>query len=91
MDEVFYEIKEIKPDNDLLKEIKYEIILNFLSKVEEYIVLYETTLELKKPNTLNHKEDKDIIEKLREIIHKTDSSITLVKGKIREIFLSYSS
>ena len=42
MNEVYYEYKENKTNNDLSSDINIEIILHFLSKVEEVIILYET-------------------------------------------------
>ena len=50
MNEVFYEYKEIKAKDDLSSELNIEIILHFLSKVEEVILLYETKISLRKPS-----------------------------------------
>ncbi len=108
MNEVFYEFKEIKLNNDLLSKVKVELILTFLSKVEEFIVLYETKLDLEKldyskfnknqelTNISKSRKSKfnksdDLIKELQKILGKVDPSLTLIKGKIREIFLSYSS
>ena len=87
MNEIFYEFKEMK--SDLTTEIKIEIILHFLSKVEEYIVLFETKIILTKSISSNI--DQEVINELQNIFNKADPSLLLVKGKIREIFLSYSS
>lgn len=87
MDEVFYEYKEIKENNDLSSDINIEIILHFLSKVEEVINLYETKIVLKKSSTSDV--GKEIFTKLQKIFDQIEVKIT--RGKIREIFLSYSS
>ena len=42
MDQVFYEFKEVKNNADLSRESKIEIILHFLAKVEDHLILYET-------------------------------------------------
>lgn len=89
MNEIFFEFKEIKPDNDLSSEINIEIILHFLSKVEEFIVLYETKINLKKSRTSDT--GQEVINELKRIFNKVDTSLSLIKGKIREIYLSYSS
>ena len=47
MNEIFYEFKEV-PSPDLSSNVDIEIILHFLSKVEEYIVLYETKINITK-------------------------------------------
>ncbi len=108
MNEVFYEFKEIKLNNDLLSKVKVELILTFLSKVEEFIVLYETKLDLEKldyskfnknqeltniskSRKIKFNKSDDLINELQKILGKVDPSLTLIKGKIREIFLSYSS
>ncbi len=90
MHQVFYELKEVKGEStDLSSDIEISIILHFLSKVDEYLTLYETRLDLRKPNNSNI--DEEVIKELQKIFNKVDPPITLVKGKIREIFLSYSS
>ena len=107
MNEVFYEFKEIKLNNDLSSKVKVELILTFLSKVGEFIVLYETKLDLEKFDYSKFKNQEitnisksrkikfnkrdDLIKELQKILGKVDPSLTLIKGKIREIFLSYSS
>ena len=89
MNEIFYEFKEIKTENDLSSEINIEIILHFLTKVEEFIVLYETKINLNKSRTSDT--GQEVINELKRIFNKVDSSLSLIKGKIREIYLSYSS
>ncbi|TFG24985.1 MAG: hypothetical protein EU529_02490 [Promethearchaeota archaeon] len=89
MNEIFYEFKEMKTENDLSSEINVEIILHFLSKVEEFIVLYETKINLNKSGTSDT--GQEVINELKRIFSNVDSSLSLIKGKIREIYLSYSS
>jgi hypothetical protein len=88
MNEVFYEIKERKNLTEVKNEDQYEIILHFLAKVDQNTVLYET-------KQLISKSDKDSIDNIANNVLKgtfhEDTPIKLVKGKIREIFLSYSS
>jgi hypothetical protein len=88
MDQVFYEFKEIKDDTDLSKEIKIEIILHYLAKIGDTLILYETRQKISKD--INSNNDLDVINTLQNIFDKADTSLKLVKGKIREIFLSYS-
>ena len=89
MNEIFYEFKEVKSQSDLTSNIDIEIILHFLSKLEEFLVLFETKLTIAKSTNTNS--DEDVITELQRIFLKVDPALTLVKGKIREIFLSYSS
>lgn len=89
MDEIFYEFKELKSDSDLSSEIKIEIILHFLAKVEGNLILYETKLKITKSSNSNI--DEEVINTLQKIFNQVDSSLKLINGKIREIFLSYSS
>lgn len=89
MSEVFYEIKEYKNHSEVKNETKFEIILHFLAKVDQNTILYETKQIILKSATDSI--EKQIIDSLQEIFQKVDSSLHLVKGKIREIFLSYSS
>jgi hypothetical protein len=91
MNEVFYEIKQSKSNDDLSSEIKTELIIHFLSKVEEFIVLFETKVVLSKTDNSYSENSQKIITELQNIFRQVDSSITLMKGKIREIYLSYSS
>ncbi|MHA1472491.1 MAG: hypothetical protein ACTSQW_05275 [Promethearchaeota archaeon] len=88
MNQVFYEFKEIKEESDLSKEIKIEIILHYLAKIGDTLILYETRQKISK--TVNSDSDSDVINTLQSIFDKADTSLKLVKGKIREIFLSYS-
>jgi len=89
MNEIFYEFKENPSESDLNSEIKIEIILHFLAKVEGNLILYETKQSINKPS--NSDVDKEVINSLNNIFTQVDSSLALVKGKIREIFLSYST
>ncbi len=56
MDQVFYEFKEIKDETDLSKEIKIEIILHYLAKIGDTLILYETKQKFlkykSKPNSI---------------------------------------
>jgi hypothetical protein len=89
MNEIFYEFKEVKSQADLTSNVEIEIILHFLSKLEEFLALFETKFKISKSSTTNS--DEDVINELQKIFLKVDPTLTLVKGKIREIFLSYSS
>lgn len=89
MDEIFYEIKESKNHSDIKNEDQYEIIMHFLAKVDQNTILYETKQTITK--TINTSIDKAVINLLQDNFNQIDNSIKLVKGKIREIFLSYSS
>lgn len=88
MDEVFYEFKEIKSEIELSTNIKIEIILHFLAKVGDTLILYETRHPIPKP--VNSDIDSIVINTLQKIFDQIDVSLKLIKGKIREIFLSYS-
>ncbi|MFX1257147.1 MAG: hypothetical protein ACFFAN_04780 [Promethearchaeota archaeon] len=90
MNEIFYEFKEINT-SDLSSKVDIEIILHFLSKVEEYICLYETKVNLTKDDSGKLNSGQHVINELQKIFSQVDSSLSLVKGKIREIFLSFSS
>ena len=88
MDEIFYEFKEVKRQTDLSSEVEIEIILHFLSKIEDsYLTLYETKLTISKSS--NSDSDEKVIIELKKLFET--QGIKLVKGKIREIFLSYST
>jgi len=91
MNEVFYEIKRSKSNNDLASEVKIELILHFLSKVEEFMVLFETKVDISKSNHPASNQDQEIIVELQRIFNQVDTSINLIKGKIREIYLSFST
>ena len=88
MNQVFYEFKEIKEESDLSKEIKIEIVLHYLAKIGDTLILYETRQKISK--TVNSDSDSEVVNSLQNIFDKADTSLKLVKGKIREIFLSYS-
>jgi len=88
MNEIFYEFKEITSDSLSIKG-NIEIVLHFLAKIEEIIILYETKQIIAKSSNSNI--DEQVINALKNIYQEVDPSLSLVKGKIREIFLSYSS
>jgi hypothetical protein len=88
MGEIFYEFKEIT-SNSLSSKVDIEIVLHFLAKVEGTMVLYETKQNITKSS--NSDIDKEVIKTLEKIFSSVDPSLCLIKGKIREIFLSYSS
>ena len=88
MDEVFYEFREIKNETDLSINVKIEIILHFLAKAGDTLILYETRQTIPKP--VNSDNDPIVINSLQKIFDQMDVSLKLIKGKIREIFLSYS-
>ncbi|MBN1800184.1 MAG: hypothetical protein JW891_01680 [Candidatus Lokiarchaeota archaeon] len=87
MDELFYEFKEIKQSTEISNAKEVEIILHFLSKVEEFLVLFETKIKISQSRESTTEEK--VISELQKIFQT--QGINLVKGKIREIFLSYSS
>jgi len=89
MDQIFYEFNEIKNGSQISKDIKIEIIIHFLAKVKENLVLFETKQLISK--TPNSKTDEEVVETLQGIFQKVEPSLNLIKGKIREIFLSRSS
>jgi hypothetical protein len=89
MNEIFYEIKDVKNHDNLTSKGKAEIILHFLAKVSETLILYETKQELTKSTDPNSK--KEVIQGLLKVFHGVEPSLSLIKGKIREIYLSYSS
>lgn len=88
LDEIFYEFKEITSDT-LDSKINVEIILHFLAKIETTMILYETKQNLIRSPSSDI--DKEVVNTLQKIFNKVDSSLSLIKGKIREIYLSYSS
>ncbi|MGV9197634.1 MAG: hypothetical protein ACOC44_07305 [Promethearchaeia archaeon] len=88
MDEIFYEFKELK-GKDLSNKVKVEIILHFLAKVDDYMILYETMLDFKRSQKSDL--DQEVIKVMKQAFSQYDNKISLIKGKIREIFLSYSS
>ncbi|MBY9003740.1 MAG: hypothetical protein KGD73_07185 [Candidatus Lokiarchaeota archaeon] len=89
MNEIFYEFNEVKSETDLLSKNNIEIILHFLAKIENSLILYETKQTIAR--TKNTDMDSQVISEMQKIISQVDESLVLVKGKIREIFLSYSS
>ena len=88
MNEIFYEFKEITK-NSLVGIVDIEIILHFLAKIENNLMLYETKQIITKSKNSNS--DQEVVKTLQKIFSSFDSSLSLIKGKIREIFLSYSS
>jgi hypothetical protein len=86
MNEIFYEIKEVKNETDLGTKVNKDIILHYLAKVGDTLVLYETKQSI---STNDEKEEKVLVS-LQNIINSVNTSLKLIKGKIREIFLSYS-
>jgi hypothetical protein len=88
MDEIFYEIKDVKNQSDLSSEIKKEVILHFLAKVGDTLILYETRQTISK--TKDEDVNKEVIDSIQAIFSQVDASLKLINGKIREIFLSYS-
>lgn len=88
MNEIFFEFKKVGKHSDLSSDVEVEIILHFLAKLEGNLVLYETDLKIMKPSNSNI--DEAVINELKRIFTKVDESIKLIKGKIREIFLSFS-
>lgn len=89
MDEVFYEIKDIKNHVNLTNGVYSEIILHFLAKISNTIILYETKQKITESSDSNSLEE--VIQSLKNLLSQISPSLKLIKGKIREIFLSYSS
>ena len=87
MDHVFYEFK-VNPNSDLAINLEIEIILHFLAKEDQHVILYETRLTIEK--TPDSRVEQEVIDTLQKIFSQLDTSISLVNGKIREIFMSYS-
>jgi hypothetical protein len=89
MDDIFYEFRETKKKEDISSNTEIKIILHFLAKIENSLILYETNLHFGRPSTTNL--NQEVINKIQDILNKAENSkIKLIKGKIREIFLSYS-
>jgi hypothetical protein len=80
MDKIFYEFNNLNEEKNIHKKSSNLITLQFLSKVENSLVLYETRFDA---------ETKEI-SRIQEVLDKAEISLKLIKGKIREIFLSYS-
>ena len=89
MNEIFYEIKEVKNHINLSSNVIAEIIFHFLAKVSDTLILYETKQSLTKSNNPNN--EKEVIQTLKKVFHGVDPSLSLIRGKIREVFISYSS
>jgi len=89
MNHIFYEIKEIKNHVNITSGINSEIVLHFLAKISNTVILYETKQKITESSDSNGCEE--VIQSLQNIFSQVDPSLKLVKGKIREIFLSYSS
>ena len=89
MNEIFYEIKEIKNEVVMSRKLNSEIVLHYLARVSNTLVLYETKQDITQSNESNSRNE--VIQSLQNIFSQVDASLKLVKGKIREIFLSYSS
>ncbi len=89
MNEIFYEIKEMKNHDNLSTNIIAEIILHFLAKVSDTLILYETKQSLIKSDNPNN--EKEVIQAIEKIFQGVDQSLSLIRGKIREVFISYSS
>jgi hypothetical protein len=87
-DEIFYEIKDLKNHPDLSSEINKEVIFHYLAKAGDTLVLYETkqTFIISKSDPFNN----EIVNSIQKIFIQINPSLKLIKGKIREIFLSYS-
>jgi hypothetical protein len=88
MNEIFYEFKEITSDS-LVSQINIEIVLHFLAKVESTMILFETKQIITKSK--NSDLDLEVVKTLKSLFGSVDPSLSLIKGKIREIFLSFSS
>jgi hypothetical protein len=88
MNEIFYEFKEIT-SNSLVSQVNIEVVLHFLAKIENSPILYETKQIITKSK--NSDIDIEVIKTLKSLFGSVDPLLSLIKGKIREIFLSYSS
>jgi len=89
MDEVFYEVISSNNHSGIKNEEHYEIIFHFLAKIDQNTILYETKQDISKRKNISTQ--KVINDLFQGVLNQVDISIKLVKGKIREIFLSYSS
>ncbi len=74
MNEIFYEVNQ---DSN-----SAAIALHFLGQVGEMIVLYETRIEVRAG-----KQTEEVLKEIRQTFG-TIGEVELVKGKIREIFIS---
>lgn len=88
-DNIFFEIKKESQQDDLNSIKNIEIILHFLGKIpENSLVLYETKIKFSAQDI--GKSERRIIEELQKHFDTAELNIKLVKGKIREIYISYS-
>lgn len=87
MDEIFYEFKEIT-SNTLDSKINIEIVIHFLAKIDNTMILYETKQSITRSTSSNI--DTEVVSTLQNIFRGVDASLKLIKGKIREIYLAYS-
>ena len=88
MNEVFYEFKEIQSQSDLSSKVNIDVVIHFLAKTENNLILYETKQTIVKLSTSDS--NNEVITNLKRVFQNVDPSINLIKGKIREIYLSYS-
>ena len=91
MNEIFYEFKEVKKSADISSEIIVEIVLHFLAKLQDQgnIALIETKITATKAKNSNLQQE--VFNELQKVFKEFNPQLALIKGKIREIFLSYSS
>lgn len=87
MNEIFYEIKEVK-NQRVEDQITKEIIIHYLAKISDTLILYETKQSLMKSYESNNLQE--VVNNLQKLFHEVDPALSLVKGKIREIYISYS-
>ncbi len=88
-DNIFFEIKKESQQDDLDSIKNIEIILHFLGKIlENSLVLYETKFKFSAQDM--GKSESRIIEELQKLLDTANLNIKLIKGKIREIYISYS-
>ncbi len=89
MNEIFYEFKEVKKSPDISSEVIVDIVLHFLAKIQEHIALIETKITATKAK--NSDLQQEVFNELQKVFKGFNPQLNLIKGKIREIFLSYSS
>ncbi|GAB4329823.1 MAG: hypothetical protein Kow0069_37440 [Promethearchaeota archaeon] len=82
MDEVFYEVREL-PSTPDRKDGRHAVVLHFLGAMGSLTGVYETQVVL---NQVASREE--LVEKLKDML--AEHSISLIQGKIREIFISFS-
>ena len=89
MDNIFFEKKKLSEENDLSSLKNIEIVLHFLGKItENNLALFETTLKFSAKDI--GKSESHIFEELQKSLDIANLNLNLVKGKIREIYISYS-